>query len=160
MDNKLTLPAEIDLQPILDAIATADTLDDNEQLFGQLAQIQAAKKAFELEKAKLELAEFDVKQAINARAKALYGDAWAAIKGNGYKITRSQTGAVYEITGKAPAKFTKVAVTVDTDAVNAYVEEKGKLPTGIAINQSRGESIRITVKEPNGAEQEQSNDNS
>ena len=92
--------------------------------------------------------ESAAKMIINARAKQLYGSDWQAIAGDGFKISRSFTGAVYTLNPdyNTPKKFLKIVTSVDAKAVDAYRDEKNKLPVGVELNPTRGESIRITIK--------------
>ena len=145
-DRKLTISIEIDLGELADSINNAPELNDNEQLFAALASVVAPKKQLEDALDEVKKLEGVAKGLISSKAKQLYGEDWTAIKGDGYKIARVKTGAVYNIVGKARGQFLEVKTTVNKDAVNDYVKLKNKLPAGIEVNQTRGESLRLTLK--------------
>lgn len=141
---KLDINTTLDLDPFLTKIKYAKNLEDKE-FFGELAKIQSVKDELKDIQEAVEDVERQVKQAINDRAKALYGDNWQAIKGEGFKISRSMTGAVYSVTDKADDKFIQLSVRPDTKAIDSYIETKGELPGGVDFNPKRNESLRITV---------------
>lgn len=145
--DKIKIEAEFDIKALQETVDKALTLDDNESLFNQLASVAQAKAQLAAVAEQLDKVERDAKGLINSKAKALYGAHWQAIKGKGYKITRSFTGSKYEHIGEAGEQFIKVKTSVDSKAVEAYVAETSELPKGIAYNPQRGESIRITVRE-------------
>ena len=98
----------------------------------------------------VEKLETDAKGLINAKAKALYGDAWTVIKGQFFKISRQWTGSVYEMADpeKVEPDYLKVKFDTNTKAIDDFREtHDNQLPTGIAINEHRGESIRISIKQ-------------
>lgn len=138
---------DIDVDALKEAVEKATKIDDAESFFEELTQIQRAKMDIKKLTDDLYSIEQDVKGLINTKAKALYGGDWQVIKGEHFKITRSKTGDVYLVNGTPNAKFTKVKVSVDSKAVDDYVTEHDKLPKGIEINDKRGESLRITIKE-------------
>ncbi len=144
----ITLHFEFDLGNLKTLLEQAGELNDNEAFFAKLAEFGEVKEGFKSVDKQLEKLEADIKSAINGRAKALYGETWQAIAGDGYKIGRSKTGSVYDIIPdtKPNKKFLKVTTSVNTDEVDTYVKENSKLPTGIDYNLSRGESLRITIK--------------
>lgn len=146
-DNKIIINAELDLEALQKIADDALTLDDNAELFAKLAEFATAKGQIDEALDAIKRAEVQVKGIINAKAKQLYGNNWQAIAGPGYKISRSFTGAKYEQTGAAPEQFIIIKQSVDSKAVDNYVKANSALPEGIEINQARGESIRITVKE-------------
>lgn len=155
-NNIIKIEAEVNLTKVLKAIEESGRLEDNSEIFAALAQVEAAKKQVAEAQDALKRVESDVKAAINGRAKALLGDSWNAIKGNGYKIIKKAYGSLYEMNGKPQKKFLIVKTSVDSKAVDVYVKEKGKLPAGIDYNVQRGESIVISVDLP----AEASHDNS
>ena len=138
---------DIDVDALKVAVEKATKIDDAESFFEELTQIQRAKMDIKKLTDDLYSIEQDVKGLINTKAKALYGGDWQVIKGEHFKITRSKTGDVYLVNGTPNAKFTKVKVSVDSKAVDEHVIEHDKLPKGIEINDKRGESLRITIKE-------------
>ena len=158
MDSgKLTIQIDLDVQPVLDTIAKAKSLENNNDLFNGLAPIITEKKKLEDALEQVEAVERQVKQTINDRAKAIMGPDWAAIKGTNYKFTRSFTGSVYELvpildedTGEvikeADPEFVKITVAPNTEAITKFREANSALPECVAINESRGESIRLTVQ--------------
>lgn len=140
---------EIDVEGLKKIIDEALDFNENEMIFGQLSAVTTAKKELEASLKKVEEVEKEAKGLINAKAKALYGTDWKVIAGRGYKITRSNTGAVYTTNPevKVSKKFLKVVESVDTKAVELALEKTEKLPKGIEYNPKRGESLRITVDE-------------
>lgn len=146
-NTKIKFAVDIDIEPALKAVEGSNNLEDEDKLFGALASIQEAKNALKAAQTQVDYAEANVKACINQKAKELLGDDWAAIKGTGYKITRSGSGSVFEVTGKADEAYTIVKVSADTKAVETYIKETGKLPKGIEYNPNRGEQIRITLHE-------------
>ncbi len=146
-DGKFVLNIEIDIRAIGDAINTADDLNDNDAVFAALASYAVPKKQLETALAEIVKIESAAKGAIKSRAETLYGDAWDAIKGHGYKIGRQATGAVFAITGKPKKDFVKTTVSVETKKVEEYVKANSKLPAGIEFNKNRGSSLRVAVDE-------------
>lgn len=144
-DNIIKIEAEIDIDAVKAAIEEAKDLNDNEELFNKLVEFERVKKQAADILDQVKSIEEDVKGFIKSKANALYGNEWEAIKGPNYKITKSPTGSVYAISGKVQKKFLVIKESVDTKQVNAYIKEKGKLPTGLDYNPDRGNSIRITV---------------
>lgn len=147
MENVIKIEAEIDVKALKERLEKATKIEDGEQFFETLSQVYKAKAELDAAYDLIKSIETDAKGLINAKAKALYGDSWTAIKGERFKITRSKTGDVYAIVGKPQKKFLKVKVSADSKAVDAFVELKGKLPAGIEINDQRGESIRVTIND-------------
>lgn len=140
--------ATLDLQASLDAIKASKTLKDDKLVFEKLAEFQAVKDQLAAAKEQLDDVEQQVKQAINDRAKATYGNQWDSIVSDGYKITRSFTGSVFNVgdPAKVGDEFLKVELKPETKKIEDYIKSKGSLPEGLDYNPDRGESIRITVK--------------
>ena len=145
MEEVIKIEAEIDIKSLKSSSEDAADLNDNEEVFNKLIEVYRVKKQAEDILDSLKTIEETVKSAIKSRATELYGPEWEAVKGKNYKITRSETGAVFSVAGKVQKKFIVVKESVDTKAVNQYIKEKGKLPTGLEYNATRGSSIRITV---------------
>lgn len=146
-DNKVIISAEIDIDAIKKIADEALSLDDNAAIFAKLAEFAHVKGQLDDALDAIKTAEAEIKGIINAKAKQLYGPNWQAISGAGYKISRSFTGAKYEQIGAAPEEFIVIKQSVDSKAVDNYVKANSALPEGIAVNQSRGESIRMTIKD-------------
>lgn len=146
-DNKIVINVDIDLDEVNSIVTDALKLDDNAQLFSKLAEFAKVKAQVANAIEALDKIEADIKGVVNAKAKQLYGDNWQAIAGPGYKISRSFTGAKYEHIGEAEEQFIVIKQSINSKAVDEYVKANSELPTGIAVNGSRGEQIRITVKE-------------
>lgn len=144
----------IELNYKLDEIKLADTindaikLEDNEEMFNQLCQVELAKKDLEDALEKLEQIEVIAKGLINSKAKELYGIDWQTIVSKNYKITRSKTGNIYVINPdiKVNKKFLKIVESLDTKLIDEELEKTQTLPKGVELNPSRGDSIRITLK--------------
>lgn len=146
MSDTIKINAEIDLDAIKEAIENSGDLNDNEAVFGALAQVARVKNELGALLDKVASVEAEAKATIVSKGNALYGVEWTAIKGQGYKITRSKTGSVYAPTGEAiPKKFRKVVESIDAKLVDAFVLVNDKLPEGIDYNPNRGSSLRITV---------------
>lgn len=143
--KKLELSISVDLEAITKAVEESKTLEDNDKLFGQLASFAFDKQQVAIFNDAFEKIEREVKQVINDKAKSLYGADWKAIKGTGYKISRSMTGSIYEITGEPKPEFVDIKITPKTKTIEDFIKAKSTLPDGIAYNPNRNESIRISV---------------
>lgn len=150
-DNIISIQAEIDLAPILDAIAKSGDLNNDNAVFEGLAQVEHIKKLLATANERLDEVEKAVKSTINGRAKALYGDEWTVIKGDNYKIVRVKTGAVYEADDDASEEFLKIKVDVNSRKVEEYIKAHSTLPEGITYNPNRNDSIRIALTEVDDA---------
>ena len=146
MENIININAQIDLKALREQIEKATKIEDGEKFFESLSEVYAIKAEIGAVLDQITSIETEAKGLINSKAKALYGNEWQAISGEKFKITRSKTGDVYTLTGKAAPRFVKIKKSVDSKAVENYIAEKGKLPAGIEINDQRGESIRVTLK--------------
>jgi hypothetical protein len=141
----IELNYQVDDEAIKELVQSAAELEDNDELFSRLAEIARVKQDFRDVEEVLDKLELEIKAEINAKAKALYGAQWQAIKGNGDKITRSHTGSIYEIIGKPAEELIEIKQSIKSKLVEEYVKAKGKLPEGIGYNPNRGEAIRISV---------------
>lgn len=139
---------KIDEEALKANILEATDLNDNEAMFERLTEIAKAKKELSDALDKIAGLESLAKSEIDSRAKTLYGNDWQAIVGSGYKISKSYTGAVYNISPdvKPSKKYLVIKESVNTKAVEAELEVSGKLPKGIELNESRGTMIRISLK--------------
>ena len=146
-DKRITIAVDIDLAEVQGIVDAALKLEDNAELFTKLAEFAKIKKQIADAVEAIDRVEVDIKGVINAKAKQLYGNDWQAIAGPGYKISRSFTGAKYEHVGEASEEFIVTKLSINSKAVETYVKKHSELPTGIAVNSARGESIRITVKD-------------
>lgn len=135
----------IDKHELKETIGRASSMQ-GEEFYNTLLSITGFKNSIKEALDEVDGLEREVKSLINDRAKKDYGNDWQAIKGDNFKITRSKTGSMYLINGKPNSKFVVVKSTVNSDAVNEFVENNERLPKGIEINDQRGESLRITVK--------------
>jgi len=149
MPNIVKIELEINVDELKDVIKDSTDLNDNEQLFSNLVQFARAKKQIGDVLDQITSIEDEAKGLIKSKAQALYGDGWQAIKGKGYKISRSYTGAVFSLDGKAPKEFVIVKESLDSKLIENYIKETGKLPKGVSYNPSRGTSLRITVSDEN-----------
>jgi len=145
--SKVRLELEIDIEALRDVIETSKDLNDNNELFVGLTEVYRAKKQVGDLLDQLLSLETDAKGLIKAKADALYGKGWQAIKGKGYKISQSGTGAVFNILpdAKPPKEFVVYKPTLDTKAIETHIKETGKLPRGIEYNLNRGTSLRVVV---------------
>ncbi len=142
----MKLEFEFDKEKLFAGIKNATDLDNDNSVFEALALLADIKKQFNDVYDEVSKLDTEVKQAINDRAKAVIGVDWQAIAGDKYKITKSKAGAVYEINGKPKDDFVTVKFSVNTKAVDNEFQSTGKLPSGIAVNEHRSESIRVTLK--------------
>lgn len=147
MSEKVTINLEIDITALKEAIEGATNLNDNEEVFNALAEVFRTKKEITDVLDRIAFIESEAKGLINSKANALYGNEWSAIKGDGYKISKSFTGSVFNILEdvKPPKKFVKIKESLDSKLVEEYIKETGKLPKGIEYNPNRGASIRVTI---------------
>jgi hypothetical protein len=144
----ITLNYELDDKKLADSINSAIELKDNNEMFEQLSAVSKAKKEIEDALEQIAKIELVAKGFINSKAKQLYGKDWQTVTGQGYKITRSSTGNIYIRNPDLPVskKFIELKESLLTKVIDAELEKTGKLPKGIELNPSRGESIRITIK--------------
>lgn len=144
----ISLSYDIDEEKLSEAISEAIKLDDNDTMFSELGAVTKAKKQLQDALEALDKVETVAKGLINSKAKQLYGEDWQTIVGQGYKITRSKTGAVYTRNPDVPTpkKFIKIVESLDTKLIDLEFDKTGTLPKGVEINPTRGESIRITIK--------------
>lgn len=144
----IELNYKLDEEELASSINEAIKLEDNERMFDSLCEVKRAKLELEDALEKLEKIEIIAKGLINSKAKQLYGNDWQTIVSKGYKITRSSTGNIYIRNPDLPVskKFIELKECLLTKLIDAELEKTGKLPKGIEINPSRGESIRITLK--------------
>lgn len=147
MSEPIKLELEIDLEALKEIIEKATELNDSQELFDSLVEVYRAKKQIGDVLDQLTSIETEAKGLIKNKADTLYGKEWTAIKGNGYKITKSATGSVFNILpdAKPPKEFVVIKETLDSKKVEEFIKEKGKLPKGIEYNPERGSSIRVTV---------------
>lgn len=138
----------LDLEQFKSVIENVKKAETDEQFFMALSAIAIAKKVLGDAVEVVENYEAQAKGLINAKAKALYGPDWQVIKGERFKISRSFTGAIYEIDeDKVAEDFVKVKFMPNAREIETFREtHDNKLPDGVAINEHRGESIRIAVK--------------
>ena len=142
----MKIEIDIDLDQLRADIETATKIDSDERFFEGITIIERVKKDIKDLSDDIYSIEQDVKGLINTKAKAIYGGDWQVIKGETFKITRSKTGDLYLINGEPHKKFLKVKTSVDSKAVDEYIEKYDALPRDIEINDKRGESLRITIK--------------
>lgn len=147
MSEPIKIELEIDLEALKGVVEEAKDLNDNQELFSQLVEVYRVKSEIGNILDQLTSIETEAKGLIKAKADALYGSEWTAIKGEGYKITRSATGSVFNILpdAKPPKEFLVIKEAVDSKKVEEFIKEKGKLPKGLEYNPSRGSSIRVTI---------------
>jgi len=151
METKVKIELELDIEALKEVIEKAKDLNDNQDLFSQLVEVYRAKKQVADVLDQLISIETEAKGFIKAKADNLFGKEWSAIKGDGYKITKSGTGSVFNILpeAKPPKKFLVIKESLDSKLVEAHIKETGKLPKGIEYNPSRGSSLRVTINENN-----------
>jgi len=148
MSNIIKLEATIDFDDITKTIEKALKLDDNAEVFNALVNVIQVKEQVKTLLEKVEKVETDTKRLINAKAKALMGDDWQTIAGQGYKITRYFAGSVYSRLEdeKIDKKFLKIVESLNTAEIDKFLEETEKLPKGLELKDSRTEVIRVTLK--------------
>lgn len=148
MAEPIKLELEINIEELKEVVEKVKDLNDSKELFNSLAEVYRAKKQIGDLMDELISIETEAKGLIKAKADALYGHSWSAIKGDGYKITKSYTGAVYNIMPDQKVKkdFLIIKEYLDSKLIEAHLKETGKLPKGIEYNPSRGSSIRVSVQ--------------
>lgn len=147
MNDVIDIELKVDIKSIRETIENALELNDNQQLFEKLIEFESAKKKINDALDLIKSIETDAKGLIISKANTLYTDKWEAIKGKNYKITKSSTGSVFNVTDEAPDEFVVIKRTANTKVINQYIKDNGKLPKGLEYNESRGVSLRITVHE-------------
>src|SRR5690606_11937887 len=95
----IKIEAEFDIDKLKAQIEATKKIEDGEEYFEQLTEIQRVKKQLGEVEDLLKSVETEAKGLINAKAKSLYGDNWQVIKGEKFKISRSKTGELYLING-------------------------------------------------------------
>jgi hypothetical protein len=140
---------KVDPEALAKTVKGLADLNNSKELYNAIAGVQAELDKVLKVQRQLEEIQSDLKQVVDLRGTALYGANWKAVEGEGYKIVKSPTGAVYTLQpdSKPSKNFLKIETSVNTDVVNEYIaEHDGKLPKGIDMNPKRGASIRIAVK--------------
>lgn len=99
--NKTTISVSFNFALFEEKLKNIKDFENDEQLFQELAGIASCKREIDEFLDQFSNLERSIKQAINNKAKASFGDKWAAIRGNGYKITRSMSGNVYDVDPKS-----------------------------------------------------------
>lgn len=145
--DKIIIEIEIDLKELSATMNNAEDLKDNDAIFKALTSFAEPKKVLEDALDELKSVEALAKSAIQAKATTLYGEDWGCIKGHGYKISESATGAVFDVTGKPNKKFIVTKVAANTKEIEDYIKLNSKLPAGIEVNKNRGKSLRVTLHE-------------
>lgn len=145
--SSIKIELVVDIETLKDVIDESKELNDNQEMFDKLVEVYRVKKQVGDILDQIISIETDVKGWIKSKANALYGNEWRAIKGNGYKISKSPTGSVFNIIpdSEPPKEFVVVKESLDTALVENFIRETGKLPKGIEYNVSRGSSIRVSV---------------
>ena len=139
----------LDLDQFKTVIDNINKVETDEDFFKGLAAIGIAKNIVKDVLEVVEDYETQAKGIINAKAKALYGNDWQVIKGEHFKVSRQFAGAIYEIINEdiVEPDMVKVKITPNAKTIETYRETNdNKLPEGVALNEHRSESIRITVK--------------
>jgi len=147
MNDVIDIELKVDIKKLRETIESALDLNDNQQLFEQLIEFERVKKQVANIMDSIKSIEADAKGLIASKANALYTDKWEAVSGKNYKITKSPTNNVFNITDAVEAEFVVVKKTANTKIINQYIKDNGKLPNGVDYNMERGTSIRINIKE-------------
>jgi len=147
MNNQIDIELHIDIESLRETIESALDLNDNQLLFEKLIEFESAKKKINEALDLIKSIEADAKGLILSKANALYTDKWEVIAGSHYKITKSPTNNVFNVTDEADNEYIVVKKTANTKVINQYIKDNGKLPKGIDYNMERGTSIRINVKD-------------
>lgn len=147
MNDVIDIELKVDIKSIRETIENALELNDNQQLFEKIVEFEIVKKQANDLLDTVKSIEADVKGLINSKANALYTDKWEVIAGRNYKIIKSPTNNVFNITDTVEAEFVVVKKTANTKIINQYIKDNGKLPKGVEYNMERGTSIRINIKE-------------
>lgn len=143
----------VDLDTYEKAIKEAPTLHNSDALFKILSNIAADKKEIKEALETIEAVESIIKDTISKRMKSDEGDAWEVVEGEGYRITRSKTGSVYDFNAtytekdilKIPADFVKVDYKPNAKNIDEYIKAHSSLPGGIMYNPHRGDKITINL---------------
>ena len=149
MSEPIKIELELNLEALKEVIENSKDLNDSQELFDSLLEVYRVKKQVGDILDQLTSVETEAKGLIKAKADQLYGNEWSAIKGKGYKISKTATGSVFNILpeAKPPKEFLVVKESLDSKLVENYIKEKGKLPKGVEYNPSRGFSIRVSVQD-------------
>ena len=147
MSEKVELHKVIDADSIEKTIRKSKDLQNDESVFSDLAWLMDNKRMVDNLLDEWEDLERKIKQALNDKAKGLLGPNWKALDGDGFKLRRSLTGSVYEMSepDKVDDEFVEVKLSVKTKEVETNIKENSKLPEGLSYNPKRNESIRISI---------------
>lgn len=137
----------LDIDKLKTLINEASNLNDNNDFFKKLSEINKAKNELKDILEDVDSIESEIKSVINGRAKQLYGNDWQVIKGKGYKLSRYFSGDIFsrEEDTKINKKYLKIVERLDSKAIEDDIVKTGALPKGLLYNPSRNEVIRITV---------------
>jgi len=146
--DKIELHIVIDADHIEKVIRKTKDLQNDEEVFSELAWLMDNKRMVDNLVDEWEDLERKIKQALNDKAKGLLGPNWKALDGDGFSLRRSLTGTVYQISDadKIPDDLIEAKLSVKTKEVEKYIKENSKLPEGLAYNPKRNEQIRITIR--------------
>ena len=91
----------------------------------------------------------EIKETLKKKGRKKYKSNFSAINSRRVSISWYDSGAAFIAPDMAKIKgdFKKITESLDGVAVRAYFKEHGQLPKGIARNESRTETCRITIRE-------------
>lgn len=145
-DDLIEIKFTVSKSATLEAIADATSLQDDNEVFKSLSVLADIKDDLKSIEAPINELYGAVLQAISKKAQELYGNDWKVIKGDNYSISRSYSGAVYQITDDTPEQFIRLERKPNTDEIENYIKDNSKLPEGVDYNPDRNESIRIKLQ--------------
>lgn len=145
--SKIELHIIINADKIERTIRKSKDLQADEEIFHELSWLMSNKKAVDNLVDEWEALERTIKQALNDKAKSLLGPNWKALDGDGFKLRRSMTGSIYQISepDKVPDNLLEVKLSVKAKEVENYIKANSKLPEGLTYNPNRNEQLRITL---------------
>ena len=88
INEPIIINAEFDIEELRTSIENVKKIENAEDFFKQLGEVQRVKTELAAVADQLKTIEAEAKGLINSKAKALFGDEWVAVKGHGFKITR------------------------------------------------------------------------
>lgn len=137
----------LDIDKLKTLINEASNLNDNNDFFKKLSEINQAKSELKDILEEVDSIEQEIKSVINGRAKQLYGSDWQVIKGRGYKLSRYFSGDIFSRLEdqKIDKKYLKIIERLDSKIIEETIVKTGALPKGLEYNNNRSEVIRISV---------------
>ena len=126
----------IDTKKLTELITNAKTFGTNREAQQSVIELKTAQKT-------LDDALTLVSEALKS---SLQEQGLSFVEGDLVKVTLSSAGSRYTLVDPQNAPPEVLEVKLNPKAVDAWLEEKNTLPTGVIEKEERSTAIRITVK--------------